>query len=884
MKKSLLTLLCLASVLVANAATEGALNGVFSVSASKQVVFSRGNLQYQADGSFWRFAEHQYDYVGNSLSGNVSFALDKSNNARIDRSYDGWIDLFGWGTGEEPWLSTENLVDYGVYTEWGANTIINGGILNDGWRTLDWEEWLYLFTQRPNAEQLRGQATVDKVHGYVLLPDNWELPKKLAFVPEPNSWTTNVYSSKQWSQMEKAGAVFLPAGGFRSGQEVSVVGVMGFYWSSSLFNDLASGDGRDIFFSEKRIGPRDHEKRFYGLSVRLVLDLGQPAAQYATQQITYQQVQEVVYQQPQSQPAAQPVAQPAPQPAPQPQPVAQPAPQSKPQTKSEPKPQTKPEPKPEPVATGSGRINPVPEGGLPGIFSVSPSKKVYFSKGNVQYNEDGYAGSQKFADHQWDFVGDATQGTVYYEGVKSDNNKANRGYGGWIDLHEWGGNWGQNSAKYVYSTFFGYREWGESSYENGGYPEHELWRTLTTEEWYYLFEQRKNSGKLRGQATVNNMHGYILLPDAWQLPHGLAFKPQPNNWTTNTYSAEQWAQMEAAGAVFLPAAGIRNYKEIQGIGEMGAYWSSSMYQQTGEGDVDAKGIYFTADKANANMYDTWHHGFAVRLVQDIDFVKPKKKSVWDDVTPEQLAKLPPLEPEQEWKLYADIKTIGDINPREGFRRVKVDPNSFGAYLRSFPLKDDWNIYYYNGNPVKNQFGAYATLDIDIGDKDLLQCADAVMFLRASYLYAQKRYDEIHFNSLAGKRMNYTDYVKGDYSPAKFRKYMDYVFAYANTASLEKELPQRKIEDVQIGDIFVVSGNPGHAMMVVDMAMDKDGNRSLLFAQGMMPAQTVHVVTNLEHGEDTPWYMIDEYLRWSTLFIFPNYVFSAQSDLKYFPDK
>ena len=156
-----------------------------------------------------------------------------------------------------------------------------------------------------------------------------------------------------------------------------------------------------------------------------------------------------------------------------------------------------------------------------------------------------------------------------------------------------------------------------------------------------------------------------------------------------------------------------------------------------------------------------------------------------------------------------------------------------------------------------------------------------MLLRAEYLYSQKRYKEIHFNALSGKRLNYTDYVGNDYSYAKFRKYMDYVFAYANTASLEKELKPRDIKDVEIGDVFITSGNPGHAMIVVDMAMDKDGNRSLLFAQGMMPAQSVHVVTNLEHGEDTPWYMIDEYLKWSTLFVFPNYVFSVLTDLKHF---
>ena len=523
----------------------------------------------------------------------------------------------------------------------------------------------------------------------------------------------------------------------------------------------------------------------------------------------------------------------------------------------------------------------VPEGGLPGIFSVSAQKKVYFSMGNVQYNEDGYTGSSKFAEHQWEVVGDATQGDVYYKGVKCDNNKANRGYGGWIDLHEWGGNWGQNSAKYTYSTFFGYKEWGSSSYENGGYPEPYLWRTLTSDEWYYLFERRSNARNLRGQATVNNHHGYILLPDDWKLPQGLSFRPQPNNWTTNTYTVDQWALMEKNGAVFLPAAGVRNGKQIQGIDVVGAYWTSTKYRQQGEGDVDAMNIYFTANAASANSYDTWHHGMCVRLVQDIDFVKPKKKSEWDDVTPQQLAKLPPLEPEGEWKLYDDMHVVGDINPREGFRRVKVEKGSFAEFLRNYKLKDDWNLYYYNGKEVENQFGGYAVLDIDIGTRDLLQCADAVMLLRAEYLYSQKRYKEIHFNALSGKKMDYVSWVGGDYSYAKFRKYMDYVFAYANTASLEKELKPRDIKDVEIGDVFITSGNPGHAMIVVDMAMDKDGNRALLFAQGMMPAQSVHVVTNLEHREDTPWYMIDKYLEWSTLFIFPDYVFSVLTDLKHF---
>ena len=526
-------------------------------------------------------------------------------------------------------------------------------------------------------------------------------------------------------------------------------------------------------------------------------------------------------------------------------------------------------------------INPVPKGGLPGIFSVSPTQKVYFSMGNAQYNEDGYYGSAKFADHQWEFVGDATHGDVYYQGVKSDNNKANRGYAGWIDLHEWGGWMGQNSAKYVYD-FFGYEEWGSWRYENAEDKE-DYWRTLTSDEWIYLFDKRPNARNLRGQATVNNHHGYIILPDNWQQPQGLSFRPQPSNWTTNTYSETQWSLMEKAGAVFLPAAGVRNGKQVQGINVIGAYWSSTMYRQNGQQDVDAKNIYFTADKASANMYDTWHHGMCVRLVQNVDFVAPKKVSVWDDVTPEQLAALPELEPEQEWKLYAEMFKVGDINPYEGFRRVKVPEGSFAEFLRNYKLKEDWAIYDYTGKKLEMQvqFGCFAVLDIDIGTRDLIQCADAVMLLRAEYLYSQKRYKEIHFNSVSGKRMNYLDYVNGDYSYAKFRKYIDYVAAYASTLSLVKEMKPRKIEDVQIGDVFIVGGSPGHAMIVVDMAVDKDGNRALLFAQGMLPAQSIHVVTNLEHGEDSPWYMIDKYLEFSSLFIFPNYAFSTLTDLKCF---
>ena len=275
MKKMIVTLLCAAFVMTAFAG-DGPLPGKFSVGENQQVRFSQGNLQYQPNGSYWRFAEHQFDFVGGTATqGNVNYAFDRCNNALIGPYYDCWIDLFGWGTGENPTQTVEESREYWEFAEWGKNTIMNAGFFSDPYRTLTWEEWFYLFVTRPNAESLRGQATVNKVHGYILLPDDWQLPKKLAFTPNPNDWTTNTYSVGQWKQMEAAGAVFLPAGGFRSGNEMNVVGVMGFYWASSLFekDGERTDDARDIFFSEKRIGPRDHEKRFYGLCVRLVQDV-----------------------------------------------------------------------------------------------------------------------------------------------------------------------------------------------------------------------------------------------------------------------------------------------------------------------------------------------------------------------------------------------------------------------------------------------------------------------------------------------------------------------------------------------------------------------------------------------------------------------------------
>lgn len=245
----------------------GKLPGKFSVSATKKVQFAMGNLQYQASTKKWRFAENQYDVIG-------------EDNENISSSYSGWIDLFGWGTSgyrkKYPYMTSEDTKDYGDGTnniagtdyDWGVyNAISNGGNKAGMWRTLTKEEWNYLYDTRANAENLRGQATVNGQTGYILLPDGWSIPSGLTFTANPDDFSTNTYSASEWSKMEAAGAVFLPCAGYRLGTTVNYVGTYGYYWSSSYFS---SSNAYYFNFSSSNVNPSNFSSRYGGLSVRLV--------------------------------------------------------------------------------------------------------------------------------------------------------------------------------------------------------------------------------------------------------------------------------------------------------------------------------------------------------------------------------------------------------------------------------------------------------------------------------------------------------------------------------------------------------------------------------------------------------------------------------------
>ena len=234
------------------------------------------------------------------------------------------------------------------------------------------------------------------------------------------------------------------------------------------------------------------------------------------------------------------------------------------------------------------------------------------------------------------------------------------------------------------------------------------------------------------------------------------------------------------------------------------------------------------------------------------------------------------------------------NVPEGFVRVPADSGSFGLYLRNLPLKSaDELVTYYNGGK-KSSSGVYrSVVDLPIGNKNLHQCADAVMRFRAEYLWRTGQHNSIHFNFTNGFRVDYSKWLAGNrmvvsgnstyWTPGSARSnsyqtfwsYMELIFNYAGTLSLSKELAKREINEMQIGDVFIEGGSPGHAVIVVDMAENPEtGEKKFLLAQSYMPAQETQILIN-PSNPNTSWYSVPT----GTLAT-PEWRFDA-SDLKHF---
>ncbi len=266
-----------ASATVTPQAPTGAINGLFSVSATQQVWFSQGNLQYVGTTQKWKFADNQWQVIGSS----------QGNSAQSTTR-----DLFGWGTSGwncgntyyRPWDTNNNCSgsSYGppgifnltgsyANSDWGVyNTIYSGNTATTGWRTLKRSEWSYVFDTRTTISGIRyAKAKVNNVNGVILLPDKWST--SYYSLSNTNSigasFSSNTITAAQWAALEQHGAVFLPAAGYRSGTLVSSAGSYGYYWSASCSDSYSA---YYVNFYDGNLDTNSGTSRYYGRSVRLV--------------------------------------------------------------------------------------------------------------------------------------------------------------------------------------------------------------------------------------------------------------------------------------------------------------------------------------------------------------------------------------------------------------------------------------------------------------------------------------------------------------------------------------------------------------------------------------------------------------------------------------
>jgi Domain of unknown function (4846) len=239
-----------------------------------------------------------------------------------------------------------------------------------------------------------------------------------------------------------------------------------------------------------------------------------------------------------------------------------------------------------------------------------------------------------------------------------------------------------------------------------------------------------------------------------------------------------------------------------------------------------------------------------------------------------------------------------FSPPNGFERLDLTDKSFGAWLRGLPLKErDAQILLFNGTAKSLQSNHAAVIDIDCGKKDLQQCADAVIRLNAEYLYDSGKPDSIHYDFTSGDRCSWSDWRRGvrpvvlgnivrfvktafpDTSYTSFRRYLNVIFRYAGTLSLARELVTIAPLDIRPGDVFVQGGSPGHAVLVLDVAVNElTKEKVFMLGQSYMPAQDVHVLINHSNPRISPWYSLRDtgYMqtlewtfRWSDLKRFSN---------------
>lgn len=223
------------------------------------------------------------------------------------------------------------------------------------------------------------------------------------------------------------------------------------------------------------------------------------------------------------------------------------------------------------------------------------------------------------------------------------------------------------------------------------------------------------------------------------------------------------------------------------------------------------------------------------------------------------------------------KTIRDISLPPGFNYVWYGDTAYADWLLDRALKKSKTVYIHNGKLKADQNVQHSVLDIEIGKKNLVQCADAVIKLRSDFLFEKHRYNELNYESTSGDSISFQSWLKGirwkeqarrlvPYQVTKpvidtsneYNHFMEIVFLYCGTYSLSKQLTAvANINSIQPGDVFIQGGFPGHAVMVMAVAANRKGERIFLLSQGYMPAQDIHILKNYGDPVLSPWYDIKE---------------------------
>ncbi len=231
-----------------------------------------------------------------------------------------------------------------------------------------------------------------------------------------------------------------------------------------------------------------------------------------------------------------------------------------------------------------------------------------------------------------------------------------------------------------------------------------------------------------------------------------------------------------------------------------------------------------------------------------------------------------------------IKT--DLQPRQEIvSSKKFEEQSWQYFLQHLPLTNG-PVLDYKGKPVSYQEKHFAIVNYDVGRTDLQQCADALMRLRAEYLFRQQRYSEIGFHFVSGRYYSWDDYCKGlkvlpdgnnikifqalscSRTHESLRKYLDIVYTYASTISLAKELKKKNI--FEVGTVVIFPGSPGHCFIIFDEAIDNAGEKVFKLVEGYSPAQSIYVLRNIDEESINPWYHLSKGSIRTASFEFNNY--------------